>query len=148
MTFVDYQSIIRYRYTWIELIFKPMNNFLDLYLPKAPKCFVQGVSSVSVFIFSGFIHEYFVYVSFHRFTGDQITFFAIHGLAVIIEAILKHLIHPYRIPKSIGFLLTFVFNGLTAGLFIKPWLVYFNQKQTLKYSFVNCFSKQFPLFIE
>lgn len=83
------------------------------------------------------MHEYFVYVTFHKFSGDQVTFFVIQGLAVLVEAVLKHLLRRYQVPRSAGFVITFIFNGITAGYFIQPWISYFNQRQKLKYSVVD-----------
>ena len=130
-------SLFRYRYTWIELIFKPVSQFLRSRWPKAPTCLIQSVASICIFIFSGLMHEYFVYVTFHKFSGDQVTFFVIQGLAVLVEAVLKHLLRPYQVPRSAGFVITFTFNGITAGYFIQPWISYFNQRQKLKYSVVD-----------
>jgi hypothetical protein len=87
-----------------------------------------------VFFFSGVIHEYIVYITFGKFSGDQIKFFLFQGLAVLIEHAFKHQLH---IPKPISFLLTFIFNGITAGYFIQPWLSLFIKKQTLKYSLID-----------
>jgi hypothetical protein len=130
-------SSFRYRYTWIELIFKPVSQLLRSCWPKAPTCLIQSVASICIFIFSGLMHEYFVYVTFQKFSGDQVMFFFIQGLAVLVETVLKHLLRRYHVPKSAGFVITFIFNGITAGYFIQPWISYFNQKQKLKYSVVD-----------
>lgn len=90
-----------------------------------------------VFLFSGIIHEYMDYITFNKFSGNQIKFFLLQGSAVVIERILKHQFRHVSIPKPIGFLLTFVFNGITAGYFIQPWIPYFCRKHTLKYSFID-----------
>jgi len=90
-----------------------------------------------VFLLSGVMHEYMVYITFDKFSGDQIKFFFLQGLAVLIEYTLKQQFSQLSIPKSIGFLLTFIFNGITAGYFLKPWIPYFHRNQTLKYSLID-----------
>jgi hypothetical protein len=92
---------------------------------------------MSVFVFSGIVHEYTVYITFNQFSGDQIKFFFLQGLAVFIEHALKQQFHQLCTSKSIGFLFTFIFNGITLGYFIKPWIVYFKRQQTLKYSLID-----------
>jgi hypothetical protein len=92
---------------------------------------------MSVFLFSGIIHEYMVYITFNKFSGDQIKFFFLQSLAVIIEYVLKQKFNQLFIPNSIGFLLTFIFNSITSGYFLKPWIPYFKEKQTLKYSLID-----------
>ena len=85
------------------------------------------------------MHEYFVFVTFHKFSGDQVIFFFVQGLAVLVETALTRLLRRYHVPNSVGFVITFIFNGITAGYFIQPWLTYFNQKQKLKYSVIDLF---------
>lgn len=126
-----------YRHTWIELIFKPVSNILLHYWPEAPKFLTQSVSSICVFFFSGVVHEYFVYVTFGKISGDQIMFFVIQGLAVIVEYLMRRALHGRHVPNLLGFIVTFLFNGLTAGYFIQPWISYFNQGQKLKYSVID-----------
>jgi len=92
---------------------------------------------MSVFLFSGVIHEYLVYITFNKFSGDQLKFFFLQGLAVLIEYGVKQKCNQLSIPNSIGFLLTFIFNSITSGYFLKPWIPYFKEKQTLKYSLTN-----------
>ncbi len=124
----------RFKNTWIELIFKPISKFIRYYCPYLPKFIVNSISAMCVFLFSGIMHEYTVYITFNEFSGDQIKFFLLQGLAVLIENLFKHQLY---IPKSIGFLLTFIFNGITAGYFLKPWIPYFHRNQTLKYSLID-----------
>jgi hypothetical protein len=87
------------------------------------------------------------FIATEKFSGDQIKFFFLQGLAVLIEHALKQQFPQLYIPKSIGFLLTFIFNGLTSGYFLKPWIPYFNKKQTLKYSLINFMIRNFNIFI-
>jgi hypothetical protein len=133
----------RYRYTWMELIFKPVSTFIRHHWPKAPNCLIQSISSICIFVFSGIMHEYFVYVTFRTLSGDQLIFFVLQGLAVIVEYLLKHILRRIHVPKTIGFIITFVFNGLTAGYFIQPWLSYFNRRQKLKYSVIDFVLRNF-----
>jgi hypothetical protein len=127
----------RFKNTWLELIFKPVSTFIHDHWPYLPKFVVYGISTMCVFLFSGIIHEYIVYITFNKFSGDQIKFFLLQGLAVVIEHALKHQFKQLYIPKPIGFLLTFVFNGITAGYFAQPWISYFRRKNTFKYSFID-----------
>ncbi|CAF2791469.1 unnamed protein product [Rotaria sp. Silwood2] len=126
-----------FKNTWIEIIFKPISKFILYYWPCSPKFIVNGISSMCVFLFSGIVHEYYTYVAFEKFSGDQIIFFLLHGLAVCIEYLFKRQFHQVYIPKSIGFLLTFIFNGITAGYFMQPWISYFVKRQAFKYSLMN-----------
>jgi hypothetical protein len=119
------------------LIFKPVSKLIRRQWPDAPNFIIYGISTMCVFFFSGIIHEYTVYITFRKFSGDQLKFFLLQGLAVVIEYALKRQFGQINIPKSIMFLLTFVFNGITAGYFIKPWISYFDKNQKLKYSFID-----------
>lgn len=127
----------RFKTTWIELIFKPISRLIVYYWPHAPTSLVNGIASMCVFLFSGIIHEYNVYVTFEKFSGYQIAFFLLQGFAVCIEYTIKHKFRRIVIPKSIGFLITFIFNGITASYFMQPWLPFFSQKQTFKYSLLE-----------
>ncbi len=93
-----------------------------------------------VFLFSGVIHEYIIYITFKKFSGDHMKFFFLQGLAVLIEYRLKH---QLALPKPISFLLTFIFNGITAGYLIQAWLPYFIRKQLLKYSLTDFIIRNF-----
>ncbi|CAF3632010.1 unnamed protein product [Rotaria sp. Silwood1] len=126
-----------FKNTWIELIFKPISKLILYCWPYSPKYVVNGISSMCVFLFSGIVHEYYTYVAFSKFSGNQIIFFLLQGLAVCIEYILKRQFHQIYIPKSISFLLTFIFNGITAGYFMQPWISYFVKRQAFKYSLMN-----------
>lgn len=90
-----------------------------------------------VFLFSGLMHEYVVYVTINQFSGDQIKFFLLQGLVVLVEHTFKHQFDQLSIPNSMSFLLIFIFNGITSGYFLRPWIIYFKRKETLKYSLIN-----------
>lgn len=127
----------RYKNTWIELIFKPTSRCLRYYFPYLPKFVSYSISSMSVFLFSGIVHEYIDYITFNKISGNPMKFFFLQGLAVLIEHIFKQIFPRLYIPKFIGFICTLIFNGITAGYFLKPWIVYLKIYPTSKYSFIR-----------
>ena len=135
--------LYRFKNTWLELIFKPISAFIRRQWPHASKFVTYGIPSLCVFLFSGIIHEYAVYITFGTASGDQIKFFVIQGAAVSLEYVLKYQFHLFHIPNSISFLFTFIFNGITAGYFIQPWVSYFNTKQTFQYSLIGFIMRNF-----
>ncbi|CAF1288459.1 unnamed protein product [Adineta steineri] len=126
-----------FKNTWIELIFKPISTLICHHWPYLPKFISYGISSMCVFLVSGIMHEYTVYITLNKFSGDQIKFFLLQGLAVLIESAFKQQFPQFYISKPIGCVLTFIFNGITAGYFIQPWIPFFCDKKILKYSFIN-----------
>ncbi len=118
------------------MIFKPTSIFLRHYLPKSVS---YSISSMCVFLFSGIVHEYMDYITFNKISGNPMKFFFLQGFAVLIEHIFKQIFPRLYIPKFIGFIFTFLFNGITVGYFLKPWIVYLKKNPTLKlkYSFVE-----------
>ncbi|CAF1374590.1 unnamed protein product [Adineta steineri] len=126
-----------FKNTWIELIFKPISTLICHHWPYLSKSISYGISSMCVFLVSGIMHEYTVYITLNKFSGDQIKFFLLQGFAVLIESAVKQQSPQFYIPKPIGFFLTFIFNGITAGYFIQPWIPFFYDKKILKYSFIN-----------
>ncbi|CAF1687329.1 unnamed protein product, partial [Adineta ricciae] len=111
-----------FKSTWTELIFKPVSTLMYFQCPHLPRSIVYAVSSMCVFLFSGVTHEYFVYITFEKFSGDQITFFLCQGIAVVVEHALKQQFPQLYIPKPVGLLFTFIFNGITAGYFLRPYI--------------------------
>ncbi|UJR09467.1 hypothetical protein I4U23_013705 [Adineta vaga] len=126
-----------FKNTWLELIFKPTSTFIRYHFPHLPKSIIYGISSMCVFLFSGLIHEYFVYITFNKFSGDQIKFFLYQGFAVVIEHAFKQQFPHLYIWKPFGFILTFVFNGIIASYFLQPWIPFFQRKHAFKYSLIN-----------
>lgn len=63
---------------------------------------------ISVFIFSGLLHEYPYYISTHIFSGAYILFFTINGLLCVIECYITATYKQYNmyITPSIGRILT------------------------------------------
>lgn len=127
----------RFKQTWIELIFKPTCRFLQQYCPYLSPSIHSSIALMCVFLVSGLMHEYTAYVTFNQISGDQMKFFIFQGSAVLIEQICQRQFPQVFIPKSLSFLLTFLFNGITSGYFLKPWIAFFRPYPTLKYSFVD-----------
>lgn len=90
-----------------------------------------------VFLFSGLMHEYVIYITIHKFSGDQMKFFLLQGLAVVLEHAIKPQINTLSMPKFLSFILTFLFNGITSGYFLRPWITYFKKREILKFSLIN-----------
>jgi len=120
-----YQSFFRFRQTWIELIFKPVFNSLDSSISKSIRL---SLATSCVFIFSGFIHEYIAFVSLRQITGDQMIFFLLQALSILVEQYLKQRINLSS--NSFTFILTWLWIILTSKYFIRPWLIYFSTKKT------------------
>lgn len=116
---------------WIELILKPSKKFLRKVNPKLRESEIQGLSILLVFLVSGIVHEYYIFVAFGRITGDQLKFFLVQSFFVILEKRIEKKIFS---SKIFGFCLTFILNGLTASFFIEPWIEFFGRGETLKYS--------------
>ena len=134
---IGFVLLFSFKSTWTELIFKPVATLLSSQCPHLPRSIVYGVSSMCVFLFSGITHEYYVYITFGNFTGDQITFFLCQGVAVVLEHALKRKYPQLYMPKPVGLLFTFVFNGITAGYFLRPYMGFFSRRYIFKYSLIN-----------
>ena len=89
------------------------------------------------------MHEYFVFITFNEISGDQMKFFIFQGLAVLTEYALRYYFQHLAIPNAVGFLFTLIFNGITSGYFLKPWIVCFQQNPKLKYSFIDFIVQSF-----
>lgn len=129
--------LFSFKNTWVELIFKPTSARLRRQYPRLPRTAVRAISTLCVFIFSGLVHEYPVYIVWNRLSGSQMQFFVCQGLAVIAEHALRHRFPRAYVPKPVGWALTFVFNGITAGYFLQPWMAYFEQKHLSQYSLIH-----------
>lgn len=113
--------LLRFRRTWIELIFKPVYKSLDsLSIPKSIRL---SCGTLCVFIFSGFIHEYIAFVSMRQITGDQMKFFLLQGLSVLVEQYLKQ---RFNLTNSFCLILTWFWMIFTSKYFFRPWLIYFS----------------------
>ena len=131
------QLFSRFKQTWIELVFKPTCRFLQCCYPHLSPSVHSSIALMCVFLVSGLMHEYTAYITFNQVSGDQMKFFIFQGSAVLIEQVFKRQFPQLSLPKSLSFLLTFLFNGITSGYFLKPWIAFFKQYPTLKYSFVD-----------
>lgn len=130
-------SLSRFKPTWTELIFKPTCRFLQRHYPSLSKSIKSSIAIMCVFLFSGLIHEYTAYIVLEQASGDQMKFFVLQGLAVLIEQIFHRQFPRLILPRSLCFLLMFFFNGITSGYFLRPWIVHFQTYPTLKYSWVD-----------
>ncbi|KAI7899657.1 uncharacterized protein BX663DRAFT_563802 [Cokeromyces recurvatus] len=95
------------RPAWVSFAYKPVYFLVREGTNKKPKYRLLAISlaSLSVFIASGFTHEYAALcnagwkIYSERFMGQQIIFFGIQGLVIIMEKIIAILLKPY-LPSS------------------------------------------------
>lgn len=83
--------------TWLNLPFQEVRILTEracakLGLEKSAKRFGIMAAALSVFMISGVLHEYLVYVNvgyedYKLFRGEEMCFFTIHGIAVMLEKI-------------------------------------------------------------
>ncbi|CAF0955621.1 unnamed protein product [Didymodactylos carnosus] len=110
-----------YRNTWLHIIYIPISTLIRQLHPTSTKLIYFGLPAMAVFLFSGIIHEYIVYGAFQIITGEQLLFFTMQGIAVNIEHVLVKKCNV-TMPNWLGFLLTFLFNGITGIYFVRPWV--------------------------
>jgi hypothetical protein len=96
------------RPAWIASAFKPVYYIVDKWTEKSPngKKLAMSLASMAVFVVSGLTHEYSVLcnagwkVYKQSYIGDQMIFFGIHGVLVVLEKTAGFLYKQF-LPKSV-----------------------------------------------
>ncbi|CAO3687039.1 unnamed protein product [Umbelopsis ramanniana] len=94
-----------FRSFWLSVPYHPArklcSQFLGKYLsPKMVKPITMAVSTISVFFFSGCLHEYVNVIllgpnTYPKYAGFELKFFVSHGVAVVLEKLVSQSISPY-----------------------------------------------------
>lgn len=120
------------RRTWISVVFQPVRRFVQTRLtPQLTKlgilqtqidALALACAVLSVFVVSGLMHEYIALVILDKtryIFGEQLLFFSLHGLAVVIEKFVLTSLVPSSLPgkKILGWAYTLAFGMATYPLF-------------------------------
>ncbi|RUS15256.1 hypothetical protein BC937DRAFT_92693 [Endogone sp. FLAS-F59071] len=100
-----------FRRTWTSVAFQPVHRFVQTRLnPQLTKLGILqtqidvlalACAILSVFVVSGLMHEYIALAALGKnryIPGEQLLFFSLHGLAVVIEKILLTSLVPSSLP--------------------------------------------------
>lgn len=125
-----------FRSTWISVSFQPVRRFVQIRL--APQLTKFGIlqtqidtlalacAVLSVFVVSGLMHEYVALAALNEtryVPGEQLLFFSLHGLAVVIERFLLVSLVPSSLPGKaiLGWAYTVAFGMATFPLFFNTF---------------------------
>ncbi|GAX78664.1 hypothetical protein CEUSTIGMA_g6102.t1 [Chlamydomonas eustigma] len=84
--FWSYRWHSMFRWYYVRLVYRPVYHLL---LNKCgslgDKAMPRAVATVSVFVASGLFHEMLLWINFGRATGEQLLFFLIHAVALLVH---------------------------------------------------------------
>lgn len=99
-----------FRSFWLSVPYHPArklcSQFLGKYLsPNMVKPITMAVSTISVFFFSGCLHEYVNVIllgpnTYPKYAGFELKFFVSHGVAVVLEKLVSQSLSPYIPDKT------------------------------------------------
>ncbi|RHZ81145.1 hypothetical protein Glove_123g80 [Diversispora epigaea] len=121
-----------FREIWVSLAYRPLktfirNKFIPLLNPKFKKIgeiFDKVIPPLGVFVLSGIFHEYINWTVTYQYwiPGEQLSFFVLQGIGVIMEKLVKQSIPSLRIPNWLGWIWTLGFICLTIPSFLNVWI--------------------------
>lgn len=153
-----------FKSTWIAFPFRPTYILTERFFTKKvknPKAIAFALGSISVFVASGFMHEYMVACNigwpiYRRFfMGQQVFFFGIHGVGVFVEHLLQKLVKP-RLSKELTqivnnpilrFIVMSIFGYFTFYYFINgfiEWGFHLDNPITFSKPYMVQFAKAHP----